>query len=190
MALGLGLALGLTGASGAEVLEPTLWIATNRPVASADLPEVTFPLFRVFGALALVLALFVAGAWLFRHGAGLSRGRARSARLRVLEMRPLGSRHALFVVGYDEQRMLVASSPAGITLLDRLPAEPSAGDVPLSPPTVTASGTPTVGSRLGEVSGRPGTEVMVTESRAVSGGRTADRPPTFAEALRDLIPHA
>ena len=40
-------------------------------------------------------------------------------------MKSLGQRQALFVVGYEKQRMLVATSPAGVSLLSHLPeAEP------------------------------------------------------------------
>jgi flagellar biogenesis protein FliO len=40
-------------------------------------------------------------------------------------VKSLGQRQALFVVGYEKQRMLVATSPAGVSLLSHLPeAEP------------------------------------------------------------------
>ncbi len=108
-------------AQGAEA-PGTAILVTNLPPVPPALPDVTFPLFRIFGALILVLALFMGGAWLLRnwHGFAPARG-GRPARLRMLETRSLGARHALFVVAYDQQRLLIASSPAGITLLDRLP---------------------------------------------------------------------
>ena len=51
---------------------------------------------------------------------GLVVGRQKELKLWP-EVKPLGNRHALYVIGYDRQRMLVASSPAGITLLGPLP---------------------------------------------------------------------
>lgn len=138
---------------------------TNGPPVVADLPDVTFPLFRVFGALAVVVALFVGGAWLFRNWSGFAGPRGRTARLRMLEMRSLGNRHALFVVGYDQQRLLIASSPAGITLLERLPSEP---DIP-SPGSME----PDFGSGVDRVTTLP---------------RSPNSNPSFAEALRGLFP--
>jgi flagellar biogenesis protein FliO len=142
---------------------------TNRPPVASELPDVTFPLFRVFGALAVVVALFVGGAWLFRNWSGFAGPRGRTARLRMLEMRSLGNRHALFVVGYDQQRLLIASSPAGITLLERLPSEP---EFP-SPASTDASTDTDPGSAVGGAIGLP---------------HSAPSHRSFAEALRGLLP--
>ena len=58
------------------------------------------PLFlRLFGALAIVLALFLGGVWAFRNWHRLGQARS-SQHLRILESRSLGGRHALHVVGY------------------------------------------------------------------------------------------
>lgn len=107
------------------------WLATGVALAAAappanlpaapPLPDVGVSVLRVFGALAVVLALFLAGVWLFRHGRELTMRKGRPPRLNVLETRSLGNRYALYVVGYDEQRLLIAASPAGITLLTQLP---------------------------------------------------------------------
>ncbi len=86
------------------------------------LPSAGPSLLRVLGALALVLGLFLGGAWFLRNGRRLALSRGKAARLRVLESRSLGGRHGVFVVGYDEQRFLLASSPAGIQLLSHLPS--------------------------------------------------------------------
>ena len=102
--------------------------ATNTlasPVAPSPvpLPDVVAPITRVFGALVVVLAVFFGVAWFVRNGRGFPARQGRSpVRLRILETRGLGGRHALHVIGRDDQRWLVASSPSGITLLDRLPA--------------------------------------------------------------------
>ena len=89
---------------------------------SSTLPDAGASVLRVFGALLLVLALFFAGVWLFRNWQRFTaRQNGTVPKLNVLEVKALGNRHALYVVGYDRQRMLVASSPTGITLLSPLP---------------------------------------------------------------------
>src|SRR6266487_3222513 len=96
-------------------------LATNLPAVSASLPQAGFSVIRVFGALALVIGLFLAGVWLFKNWQRLSLQRGRPAQLQVLEMRALGGKHLLYVVGYQQQRLLLASSPAGVTLVSHLP---------------------------------------------------------------------
>jgi len=91
-----------------------------------DSASAMFSLFRVMGALALVLAVFFGGLWLFRNWQRAFVNRGRTPRLNVLEVKSLGQRHALYVVGYESQRMLVASSPTGITMLTTLPDDETA----------------------------------------------------------------
>jgi flagellar protein FliO/FliZ len=94
------------------------------------LPDAGFSVIRVFGALALVVALFLAGVWIFKNWHRIGGHRGRTQHLQVLESRSLGGRHALYVVGYQGQRLLVAASPSGVSLLSHLPVaeiEPSAG---------------------------------------------------------------
>ena len=108
--------------------------ATNAPPVVPGVPDVTFSLLRIFGALLLVLALFLGGVWLFRNWQRVAGHHGRAAKLQVLEMRSLGNRHTVFVLGYERQRLLIASSPAGITLLDRLPTvEPAESDAVAAP---------------------------------------------------------
>lgn len=76
---------------------------------------------RVFGALALVVALFLGGVWLFRNWQRLALRNGAAPKLNVFEVRSLGQRQALYVVGYEQQRMLIASSATGITLVSHLP---------------------------------------------------------------------
>jgi len=102
-------------AAGALEMGPAL-------VGGPGLPEVSFSVLRLLGALLVVLAIFFGGVWLFRNWERLVRARGLPRKLQVLEMRSLGNRHALFVVGYEQRRLLIASSPSGVTLLDRLPA--------------------------------------------------------------------
>ncbi|HYV30132.1 MAG TPA: flagellar biosynthetic protein FliO, partial [Candidatus Binatia bacterium] len=97
-------------------------LSTNLPPVSPVLPEVGFSVIRLFGALTLVLGLFLSGVWLFKNWPRLTRQRGRPAQLQVVEMRALGGKHVLYVVGYQQQRLLLASSPAGVMLLSHLPA--------------------------------------------------------------------
>src|SRR5438552_2565717 len=86
---------------------------TLAPVPSI-LPDVGFSFLRVLGALAIVLALFLSAVWLFRNWRRLAVHHGRSPRLNVLETRPLGNRHGLYVVRYEQQQMLLASSPTTV----------------------------------------------------------------------------
>lgn len=98
--------------------------ATNWPPLPPALPEAGFSVVRVLGALALVLALFLAGAWGFKNWQRLALARSgRRTLLQVLEVKSLGARQALYVVAYEQQRLLLASSPAGITLISHLPID-------------------------------------------------------------------
>ena len=92
----------------------------------------TYSVVRLLGGFALIGALLVAFAWFARKGVlpGLKGGS--KARLKVLEARTLGHRQAIYVVGYDKQRLLVASSPAGVQLLTHLP-EAEAGELESAP---------------------------------------------------------
>jgi flagellar biogenesis protein FliO len=78
-------------------------------------------LLRVLGALAIVLGIFLGCVWLFRNGRMFAFRRTGVSRLNVLESRSLGGRQALYVVGYDQERFLLAASPTGISLLSHLP---------------------------------------------------------------------
>ncbi|HEX9048887.1 MAG TPA: flagellar biosynthetic protein FliO, partial [Verrucomicrobiae bacterium] len=64
--------------------------------------------------------------WFFKNWQRLTARHGRQPRLNICESRSLGARQAVFVVGYDKQRFLVAASPAGVNLLTHLPdAEPA-----------------------------------------------------------------
>jgi flagellar biogenesis protein FliO len=85
-------------------------------------PSLTVSLLRLAGGLIFVFAILFGGAWLVRNSRRLVSPNARAPKLAVLEMKSLGQRQALYVIGYEQQRMLVASSPAGCVLLANLPA--------------------------------------------------------------------
>ncbi len=93
----------------------------NNPVPIASAPDMLGPVLRMAGALILVIALFLAGVWLFKNWQRLAVRRGALPKLSVLEVKSLGQRQAIYVVGYEQQRMLLASSPGGVTLLSHLP---------------------------------------------------------------------
>lgn len=106
--------------------------ALGSPAAPVGLPDAGLSLLRVLGALALVVALFLFGVWAYRHWQRITLYRGRAPKLALLEVRPLGNRSALYVVGYERERFLVASSPVGTQLLTRLP--PSEGEAGATAP--------------------------------------------------------
>lgn len=105
-------------------------LSTNLPPVPTALPDVGFSVIRVFGALALVLALFLAGVWLFRNWQRFAVRRGRPSNLELIELKPLGGKHVLYVVGYQNQRLLLASSPAGVSLLSHLPPADASDPAP------------------------------------------------------------
>jgi len=115
-------------------------VAVPAPAALAGSGSAALALFRVVGALALVLTLFFVGLWVWRNWQRLVITKGRMPKLAVCEVKSLGARHTLYVIGYERQRMLVAASPTGITLLTALPpaavaeeaSQPEAGAIPNS----------------------------------------------------------
>ena len=92
------------------------------PLLSPSLPDAGGSVLRVLGALALVIGIFLGGVWLFKNGRRFTGQRGRAPKMSVLETRSLGGRHALHVVGYEQERFLIASSPGGVNLVSHLPA--------------------------------------------------------------------
>jgi flagellar biogenesis protein FliO len=97
-------------------------LPANLPAVSGTLPDMGVSLLRVGGALVLVIALFLGGVWLFKNWQRFVRPKSCAARLSVLEVKSLGYRQNIYVVGYQQERLLLASSPAGISLVSHLPA--------------------------------------------------------------------
>lgn len=102
------------------------------PLTAPSLPDNSLSALRVFGALALVIGIFFGGVWVFKNWQRLALQRGRAPKLNVLETRSLGGRHSIFVVGYEQERFLIASSPAGVSLLSHLPGVPADAE-PASP---------------------------------------------------------
>ena len=85
------------------------------------LPGIGLSVLRMFGALAFVLALFFGGVWVVKNRRRIPGLRCRAPRLNVLEVRSLGNRHSLCLIACEQQRLLLAVSPTGVTLLSHLP---------------------------------------------------------------------
>lgn len=88
---------------------------------AAAMPPMGVAIFRMVGSLAVVIAIFFAGAWLFRNMHRLKASAAPDRKLQVLEGKSLGPRQGLYVVAYEQQRLLIGSGPQGLTLLTHLP---------------------------------------------------------------------
>lgn len=87
---------------------------------------------QVSGALAIVLLLIIACAWLARRCGFAPRGRANGAQIAVKASYSLGQRERLVVVEIDGQRLLLGVTPGAITRLGRLarPEEEPAAAAP------------------------------------------------------------
>ncbi len=122
-------------ANAAALAEATALTVTNGPAgfSSPAIAPVSLSIFRVVGVLALILGLFVGAAWLVRRLQGASVRSGRAPRVKVLEACPLGNRQTLYLVGCERQRMLIAASAAGVSLISQLPdADPeSPADTPV-----------------------------------------------------------
>jgi flagellar biogenesis protein FliO len=92
------------------------------PAQTFEGPSLGSSLMRVMGALILVFTILFGGVWLARNSRKLISPNARAIKLSILEVKSLGQRQALYVVAYEQQRMLVASSPTGVALLTHLPS--------------------------------------------------------------------
>lgn len=78
-------------------------------------------LIRMMGALVLVLTLFFAAAWMFRNGHKFKSARGAQRKLQVIEAKSLGPKQAIYVIGYEQQRLLIGATQQGLTLLSHLP---------------------------------------------------------------------
>lgn len=121
----------------AFAVAPFLCAGAEPGSASLPIPSVGGSIVRMMGGLAFVLALFFGGVWLWKNWQRVARIRNKS-QLRVIEAQSLGARHALYVVGYQKQRFLISSSPAGISLVSALP-EGEAVNAAVEPAAAPAS---------------------------------------------------
>ncbi len=83
---------------------------------------------QLIAAAAMLGTLVGALWWLRRRGWVTMAAPARPAsrRLQTIERVALAPQHTLHLVRVGEEALLVACSPAGCTLLDRVPARPAA----------------------------------------------------------------
>jgi len=114
------------------------------PIAAAEpstfgaaAPSITVSIFRMLGGLALVIALFFGAAWMFKNGVRFRPANGVPRKLHVLEAKSLGPRQAVYVVAYENQRLLIGSTANGLALLTHLPegaaeSEPGERIVPVS----------------------------------------------------------
>jgi flagellar biosynthetic protein FliO len=99
----------------------TFGAETAPAVQTFTAPSMGAAVFRMIGALVFVLALFFGAAWLFRNGHRFKGGTHANRKLQVLEAKSLGPRQAIYVVGYEQQRLLIGATAQGLTLLTHLP---------------------------------------------------------------------
>jgi len=120
--------------------------STAAPLTAPALPDSSLSVVRVFGALTLVLGLFLGGVWLFKNWQRLSVQRGRVPKLNILEVKSLGGRNSIFVVGYEQERFLISAAPHGVNLLSHLPAAPET-----SPEMESKPATPSFSEALRQV---------------------------------------
>ena len=111
-------------------------VCAQEKAGTTAVPSMGVAIFRMVGSLAIVIALFFVGAWLFRNMHRFKNSSVSQRKLQVLEGKSIGPRQAIYVVAYEEQRLLIGSTAQGITLLTHLPegAPQAAGEriVPVS----------------------------------------------------------
>jgi flagellar biogenesis protein FliO len=97
----------------------TAAVALAAPITAP--PSMGASVVRMIGGLFVVIAVLMSGAWAFKNRERFVGARTRESKLKVLETRSLGSRHSICVVAYDQQRILLSTSPTGVTMLTHLP---------------------------------------------------------------------
>ena len=113
--------------------------SANTLTLRTELPDAGLSALRLLAALVIVLSLFFGGVWFYRNSQRLAWRKSGLPKLAILESRPLGNRYALYVVGYEQQRLLIGSSPAGLSLLSQLPAATAAPQEAVAAPQPAAS---------------------------------------------------
>ncbi|MFM8878573.1 MAG: FliO/MopB family protein [Verrucomicrobiota bacterium] len=117
------------GVTNSIPLSLTSGLATNG-VAAPDLGATVGSLGRLMGSLALVFAVMLGALWIYRHWQRLLLQRKPETGLRVVDVKNLGQRMAVYVVAYRHQRFLIGGSPNGLTLLSPLESEASESSDP------------------------------------------------------------
>jgi flagellar biogenesis protein FliO len=106
------------------------------PVISGPPQSIGGSFLRVTGSVVFVIGLFLSAIWLFKNWQRITVRGGQVQNLRVLEVKSLGPRNAVYVIGYQRERLLLSSTPAGVSLLAHLPeadaCEPGGATVPVS----------------------------------------------------------
>jgi flagellar biogenesis protein FliO len=89
--------------------------------AVAEPPSLMASAVRMLGGFCVVLAVILMGTWAFKNKEKFTGRHIRQSKLQVLETKSLGARHSLCVVAYDNQRILISTSPTGVSMLTHLP---------------------------------------------------------------------
>lgn len=97
----------------------------SAPLTAPAGPSLAGSLLRLLGGLLVVFGIFLGVIWLLKRAPMLARKGGDTRKLNVLEVRTLAPRQALYVIGYQRQRYLLASTPTGVSLLTALPAAES-----------------------------------------------------------------
>lgn len=79
-------------------------------------------LFRALGALVGTVLLIAGASWILRRHRSVLQNLAAGSRLAVVTSRPVDARVRLVLVRRDEIEHLLAVGPAGVTLIESLPA--------------------------------------------------------------------
>lgn len=89
-------------------------------------------IFKVTGALALVLGIMVAVLYGLRRTGLVNRKQDSSSWIQVIAQQPLGMKHNLILIRVQTQTLLLGVSPQGVRLLSVIPtkSEPDPVETP------------------------------------------------------------
>ena len=94
-----------------------LLVIAQSELVGAAAPDLLPNVWRMFGALAVVLVLLAGAAWLLRRGV---LGRRAQGGLGVESMLALGERRSLAIVTVEGRRLLVGLAPNNVSLVTEL----------------------------------------------------------------------
>jgi flagellar protein FliO/FliZ len=92
-------------------------VIAQTELVGAAAPDLLPNVWRMFGALAVVLALLAGAAWLLRKGV---LGRRSAGGLGVESILALGERRSLAIVNVEGRRLLVGLAPNNVSLVTEL----------------------------------------------------------------------
>jgi flagellar biosynthetic protein FliO len=96
-------------------------LVAQADVVGAATPDLLPSLWRMLGALAVVLALVGGLAWLLRRGAIVRR---RATGVGIESAVALGERRSLVIVSVEGRRLLLGLAPGSISLVTELQTKP------------------------------------------------------------------